>query len=756
MAAILFQLSYGEEAYLPFLKPILSGKCTLYLNNNSPSTILEVAMRAKEKGTTQVATTSEKLLHLLLGTGGTLNDYAGSIIEKYGIEFLILRPLEHLVTVPFGRFLYERSFRKFLNKQDWLQIPSFEWELFTPSQSDVLLHHLSRATFISCDIETGDEDLRIITCIGFTAVFIDTASNTFTVRTIVVPFTDVFSITFVDTVCRLSVPKVFQNGKYDNAYLLRYGITVTNWAFDTAHMFHAWYSELPKDLGFIIGFLLRKWQYWKNESSTTNLRDYYAYNAKDAFTTAMALLALLQEMPQWALDNYNMEFPLVYPCLLTELTGLKVDKDRMEAEEKRFTTSLSTQLQNIQTMVGCLYYNPSSPPQTLRLFSILGSSDIKNTKPHSRDKVASRHPLNKRLMTAIKKYREDRKIATSYLRDFNPKKKKYKLWNGIMYYSINPHMTDTGRLNGQESAFWCGTNIHNQPRNRKDVQVKSIYVSYNGFLFGEGDYEQAETRDTAYLSGDTALIAAVEDVTKDFHGTNASKFFGVPYEKIINSFYDAERKEWVHEKLDVVLRDDIGKRVNHGANYNMGAQVLLDTMGMENVAKARAALGLPKGWTLKQVAQYLLNLFEKTYPVVKGAWYDKVKSDVAGSRFLIGPTGWHRYCFGNPKLNKRDLNAYVAHPPQSLNAMVLNKAYLKVFKEVWLPNQRDFKLGPQIHDSILFQYRIGREDLAWQVKKCMEMKVPVKDSFGITRDLFVPVAMKGGAAVWSDIKKLKG
>jgi len=42
---------------------------------------------------------------------------------------------------------------------------------------------------------------------------------------------------------------------------------------------------------------------------------------------------------------------------------------------------------------------------------------------------------------------------------------------------------------------------------------------------------QAEARYTAYLSGDEALIHAV-DCGKDFHSLNASAFFGVPYEEI--------------------------------------------------------------------------------------------------------------------------------------------------------------------------------------------------------------------------------
>jgi hypothetical protein len=186
----------------------------------------------------------------------------------------------------------------------------------------------------------------------------------------------------------------------------------------------------------------------------------------------------------------------------------------------------------------------------------------------------------------------------------------------------------------------------------------------------------------------------------------------------------------------------------------MGAQVMLDTMGIENVLRAKRLLNLPYSYSLLDVTQYLLDKYAKTYHVVKGPWYEKCKSDVSGSNMLVGPTGWTRYCFGNPLKNKRDLNRYVAHPPQSLNAQTLNKAYMKVFYEVWMPNQNDFRLGPQIHDSIHFQYRIGRKDLALKVKEKMEMDIPVKDTFGKVRVLRVPVDLKGEHVRWGSLKKI--
>jgi hypothetical protein len=166
-------------------------------------------------------------------------------------------------------------------------------------------------------------------------------------------------------------------------------------------------------------------------------------------------------------------------------------------------------------------------------------------------------------------------------------------------------------------------------------------------------------------------------------------------------------------------------------------------------------LGLNPRWTLHQVCEYLLATYERTYPTVKKDWYDYVVACIEKTRKLVGPTGWTRYCFGNPRKSKRDLNRYVAHPPQSLNAMVLDQAFVRVHNEIALPNPRDFRLHAQIHDSIFFSYRQNREDLAWKVKEIMEIPVEVKDCKGKTRTLLVPAALKGGGNRWSELKDLR-
>ena len=183
----------------------------------------------------------------------------------------------------------------------------------------------------------------------------------------------------------------------------------------------------------------------------------------------------------------------------------------------------------------------------------------------------------------------------------------------------------------------------------------------------------------------------------------------------------------------------------------MGWAVLIDTMGEDKIAEAKTLLHLPKGLTLREVAEHLLAVFTRTYPVVRIDYQDWIRLTIAKTSLLTGATGWTRYCFSDPSKSKPALNGYVAHNPQSLNAMVLNQAFIKVFTDVALPNPKDFKLLAQIHDSILFQYREGREDLAYKVKELMEIPVQIKDIKGVQREFTVPAALKHGKKYWAEL-----
>jgi len=780
MKTLLLICTSEELALTGHIKPIMSKFHGLKIQVsaakvNTLAEVISVVQRNKYDG---VLTSSLELLKKLVGVDissaeASIDNYAGSYFKYMGVEFVILNPLRQLITVPYGKFLAERYISKLAAPERWMRCSKFTYGTLIPGNIEGWYAKFNLASLIAIDIETKKEPFVHITEIGFTAVF----SNGIT-HSVVLPINDMWSVVWMRKFCALKPPKVFQNGKYDNNYLLAYNAPVYNWLFDTANLFHSWYSELPKSLGFLQAFFVREAAYWKDLAKSGDKEDQIKYNALDTWATAIACLAAIKEMPVWALHNYLNEFPLNFPCVLSEMTGIKRDLVELHIAGTHQLDIIESNNKSLDRMLNATNFNSGSPKQKKALLTILGCSDIaaKSTDEKSLKKAAYRHPLNARILNQITVVQKAKKLYSTYLSSgVNAKGENLnKEHNGVILYALNPHGTDTSRLASKEHHFWCGLQVQNVPRG--DI-VKRTLIPYEGFRLAECDLEQAESRDTAYAAGEERLISAVSG-DKDFHSLNAASFFGVSYEDI----YDV-----AGSKVKDKERRELGKKVNHGANYLMGEGVLVETMGEENIYKAGKLLGLPKNWDARKIAAELLARFHKTYPGLSGLYYPAIVSEISRTnmiaskaehklrlmRYVLGcdeiESYWNldiqeqinglvRYCFSNPLTDKRAKNGYVAHVSQSLNAMTLNKAYMLVFYTIAL-NPRysaNFKLCAQIHDSILFQFREGHEYLCDLVRDCMEIPVQIKSYDGKERAFTVPAAVKAGkdgkgAASWAGI-----
>jgi hypothetical protein len=532
---------------------------------------------------------------------------------------------------------------------------------------------------------------------------------------------------FVRALNATPVPKVFQNGMYDNLYFWRWNIPVTAWLHDTQHMFHSWYAELPKRLDFITAFSVREVRYWKDDSAGGEY-ELFEYNGKDCWATMMSYLSLTTEVPPWAISNYLTEFPLVFPCLHMEADGLRVNKAIFERNKARAEAKLKVVAEPLAKWISP-GFNPNSSQQVTRLLICLGmpkdtdSSDVK-----SLNKCAAAHPFNELIISALITYRQQAKLLSTYFI-------WSKFWHGRLYYKTNPAGTDSGRLASTASSYWCGLQIQNIPRGPEIKDWIECDDNWDGLA--EGDYAQSEARCVGYLSGCQSLINLVES-DKDYHSWNAHKFFGVPYESV-----------------DKKLRD-LSKRVNHGSNYNMGATVLLDTMGPKKAAEARILLGLPAKWTLIQVCQHLLTTYETTYPEVKRDWYGALSRQIKMTKKLVSELGWVRHFFADPTSSKPALNSAVAHGPQNLSAGIINQRFYAIWRDsVYGALRGKVRLKANIHDSIFFAYR--GVDTPAIVQDMMKNPIQVKDIAGVTRTMLIPPDMSVGkgttlARFWSDLK----
>lgn len=746
---LLYIPSYEDLSYIPIFErlPALRGhKVSVLGGGNSVTDVAKVAALCKAKEIDAVICGQDAFLEAALRSTSdwlppktnkkiSSETYGGSIIHAMSGQLTVLsiRPLFRLKAVPSESYVLNRYLSKLTQPEQWFPQTEFRWKEVTLDNRHEVIARLATAYFIAEDIETVQDEFRSITDISWTGVWYK--DGRYVSETYGIKIEEPWHYEVVDAINSNSVPKCFQNGLYDNTYFLRFHSPVNNWLYDTFHLFHSWYSELPKRLDYITAFAIRDVRYWKDESEQDKLR----YCCKDSWATANSWLALMAEVPEWAIENYLQEFPLVFPCINAAVEGLDCDVAILQANREKFETRNEELLARIRTILGEPTFNPNSPPQMDKLFEVLGAKQLglKGTGKIPAQKLAASHPFADWMLRLTTEYKENSKLISNYL-------DQEKVWYGKILYSINPGTTETGRCNSEASAFWCGFQIQNVPGG---PDVKGALHAPAGWYLAEADKAQSEARCVGYLSGEESLINLVES-SHDYHSWNASAFFGIPYEEI----YD----EATGKKLLPEIRD-LSKRTNHGANYNMTAPVMLDTMGPVNVFKAKVTLKLPSQWSLRNVCQYLLDKYAATYPGVKKDWYEWIKRTVKTSKMLVSPFGWTRYCFGDID-QKPVLNALVAHGPQNLSVAYVNREWYAIWREtVYGSLRHKVRIKAQIHDSLLFLYK-EKED-ALRVQEMMNLTHPVTDCKGVTRNFRIPTDLslckvKGQeqTRIWAEVK----
>ena len=572
----------------------------------------------------------------------------------------------------------------------------------------------------------------VITHVGYSVVY-RTPSGALASTTRVLHIDSYQAIEWMRLLNHTAVAKVMHNGRYDALYFLRYNAPLHNWAFDTYMMMHCWQVELRRTLNFTASYLLRNYMYWKDESNY-NMAE---YNAKDCHTTVWSALAWLQQAPQWAKDNFVSIFKQVFPCLTCEVEGFKQDPQANQSmwEEYQQLIAADTAWWN---KVVTENFNVSSPPQVRTLFNTILGTGVTTTGKQELLGIQHKHPLWRMVVDKLLQTRQYKKADSTYLNVIT--------FDGRILYGIDPSGTETGRYASKESSFWCGTQIQNIPS-----YAKELFVADDGWLLNSIDNAQSESRTTAYIVGDEALIDAVENA-RDFHTRNASLFFGIPEDKLW------EMKANAPETYEII-RNSIGKRVNHGANYNMGANVLIQTMTVANIIKAKVALKLPATFTFKQVAEFLLQCFDNAYPRVRsreaGGYHHALIQEVHTTGQLRNPDGWVRKTFKKPWESKKDLNELVAHKPQSWSVRIINRAFFDAWYQYQLVENK-MRVKAQVHDEIVYQCR--PEDMDYVTAGVSElMKRPNRytadtSGLGVDGEMVIPNDPNKPNTVWSALK----
>jgi DNA polymerase I-like protein with 3'-5' exonuclease and polymerase domains len=795
MRVLAIAASY-ETKYYAFAKNALAGHSVFIPVNHFP--LMRSYMHIVKANSVEVIALSdpkliERLVNEVLGKYGKFShlDWAGTVIEYMGVKVVFQRPLQHLLTVPFASHLYKRYLLKVTSPR-FPRAPQLNYIKLNESNVETYYKMFKSAKYIAVDIETIRQQVDIekisnarargepvdglaaymqlqtgskkegwcipmIDMCGWCGLFLDEKGCLYSVS-VVLPITNMHEINWMRKFNSLPAPKITQNGGYEATYFIgRYNAPLYNWTCDTFHFMHSWYAELPRTLDFIAGYFLANHQYWKDESGSNR----FEYNAKDTHTTLWSWVYMIAESPQWAKDNYLIEFRKVFPNITTALEGMRVD----EAEQTLLRDKFNKQTADAETSLTAILwdgFNPRSSQQckaVMSAFSVVAptSSDAK-----AMQKFGESHPFHTYLVELITAARAGTKKVSTFIDAYT--------FDGRMLYETNCGGTDTGRASSKGSNLWVGTNIQNQ-----DNELRSMYVAdtiANGaaedWILANCDGSQAESRCTAYISEDAQLMDSVENAP-DFHTRNASLFFGIPEDEIVTLVWETitidgvEIQQPVLDKYGKQVKDksirSLSKRVNHGANYNMGAWVLLETMGSKNVNSARKLLGLSPRWSLMTITQHLLNSFDKTYPDIRGKYYEEVIEEIKITHRLYLPNGWTRYCFEVPSRSRKlALNKYVAHKPQSLSVMLVDDAMFDFWLEYQI-KQEKVRLKAQVHDEIIYQvrgtinYDTGKpvsEHYAETSKALSDLMARPIEVNG--RTMVIPNDGGGAGYRWSDIK----
>ena len=745
---ILFLVHQKDIPYVKYIKThspawLSSGKV---LANEKISYLSELDFLAKANNAEAIITTDYKVLQVLFpdkkfkdpdtdGAGLSVMNFQGNMIRtKTGLPVLILAPLRHLAVVKFAPFLWRHFFDKLDPKsKKFINLSAGKPRDLIPQNGcdfENALYLARKSRLISFDIETSTD--QKISHISFSLLL----KNSSRIINIGFEIDDLVKWNYIKQILLTDPPKIAQNGRYDIVHLLHWNAPVKNFLYDTHGMMQCWYSELKRDLAFIGSFFIRDLLYWKDEISGDKL----LYNMKDANVTLLAAIQWMLVAPQWAKDNYGKVFPVVFPCISAEMEGLKVDPKIWNSMAVEQRAIIQDSKEKLNKLLGKKYFNPNSPKQVLSLLHVLAPKErIESSDEATLKSVAFRHPLNAMLIQLILDYREALKLFTTYI--------DAMLWHQRVTYSINPFGTETGRSSSSKSSFNLvtlnskgntkyesyGAQLQNIP-----AYFKKCLVADEGFLICELDKSQAESRCTAYEAQEPALIYAVEH-SPDFHCQNASAFFGIPFEEL----YDVA----THTKLNILIRD-LAKRVNHGANYNMGEHVLIQTMGEHNLWQAKSLLKLPASYGLKGIARHLLETFDRTYPRLRGkenGWYGELILEWKKTHCLRTHDGWTRYFFGDPTASKSYLNELVAHKPQHTNVAMVNNGWVQIFLQLDLKYPDWFRTKGQVHDSILFQVHQDHQDL---IKKAQEIYDSTSTLVVHGKEMFIPSDLSGPKISW--------
>jgi DNA polymerase-1 len=423
------------------------------------------------------------------------------------------------------------------------------------------------------------------------------------------------------------------------------------------------------------------------------------YACEDADITLMAYNVLMPKISEMDLVELfqKVEMPLIPVLMKMEMTGIFVDKDKLNLLSKSFEHQLDELEKRIYSVAGEEFNIKSSQQLGKILFEKLELPVQKKTKKktgYSTDVdvltvLASLHELP----VMILRHRTLAKLKSTYadaLIDLiNPE-------TGRIHTSYNQTVTATGRLSSSDP------NLQNIPvRTEEGREIRRAFVPKKGWHMVSADYSQIELRILAHYSEDQILIKAFMD-DEDIHTRTANEVF-----QVFPSFITSELRR--HAKI-----------INFGIIYGMSPFGLSKELGISQ----------------KMAKSYIDNYFAR-YKGVK-QFIDRAIKDVKESKQTSTLLGRIRFL---PDINSSNRNlrqfaerTAINTPIQGTAADLIKLAMIKVDAAF---TERGFQsvMLLSVHDELIFEVPPDELDEAKNlIREIMEgiwdLRVPLKVNVG--------------------------
>lgn len=520
-------------------------------------------------------------------------------------------------------------------------------------------------------------------------------------------------------------PKVFQNAKFDRSIFRCQGIKLAGVVFDTMLASYVLEPEGVHNLGNLaykylpdLGISSPSYKDLVPKNKTIADLDigkvayycgsqvYATFHLVDKLREGLIEADKEQRPPENSLQQLLVEVELPLEPVLAEMEylGISIDSDYLE----KLSRELGKQLEEIENLAyqdAGEEFNLASPKQLSELlFEKLELSKKKSRKTktgYSTDaavleKLQGDHPVIDRIL----EHRSLAKLKSTYV-DALPQLVRQDTRR--IHTDFNQTVTTTGRLSSSNP------NLQNIPiRTEFSRQIRKAFLPEEGWWLVSADYSQIELRILAHLSKEPVLIEAYQN-NRDVHTVTAQLLF--EKEKITPD----ERR--------------LGKTINFGVIYGMGAQKFARSVGVSTAESKRF---------LDRYKRQYAKVFDRLDGLKKEAIARGYVETISGRRryFHFEADSLRQLKGSNPeaidleylnRLNFNDsqsLRAAANAPIQGSSADIIKKAMVKMHEV--LSNYRA-RMLLQVHDELVFEIPPEEwEELQPLIKSTMENAVELK------------------------------